>query len=236
MTTPVLLVVDDDPELRELTATYLGQQGFTVHTVGDGREMDQALQTLTPDLLVLDLMLPGEDGLSIAKRLKADRDLPIVILSAQGEDIDRIVGLEVGADDYLAKPFNPRELLARVRAVLRRAQSMPVGFEETRRQYRFGAYLLDVEAHRLARDGGEEVPLTSGEFDLLVVLAQHPNRVLDRDQLLDLLTGAERAPFDRSIDVRVTRLRSKIEADPTHPAFIKTVWGKGYMFCPDSAA
>ncbi|MEE3108705.1 MAG: response regulator, partial [Pseudomonadota bacterium] len=192
MTTPVLLVVDDDPELRELTATYLGQQGFTVHTVGDGREMDVALETLTPDLLVLDLMLPGEDGLSIAKRLKADRDLPIVILSAQGEDIDRIVGLEVGADDYLAKPFNPRELLARVRAVLRRAQSMPVGFEQTRREYRFGAYLLDVEAHRLARDG-EEVPLTSGEFDLLVVLAQHPNRVLDRDQLLDLLTGAERA-------------------------------------------
>ena len=234
MTTPVLLVVDDDPELRELTATYLGQQGFTVHTVGDGREMDVALETLTPDLLVLDLMLPGEDGLSIAKRLKADRDLPIVILSAQGEDIDRIVGLEVGADDYLAKPFNPRELLARVRAVLRRAQSMPVGFEETRREYRFGAYLLDGgppprSGWRRGSPHQRRVRSSCGAGPA----SQSGARPGSAPRFIDRCRAG---PFDRSIDVRVTRLRSKIEADPTHPAFIKTVWGKGYMFCPDSAA
>lgn len=224
-----LLLVDDDPELCELTQTYLSLQGFNVDCVSSGAAMDAHLAETTPDLVILDLMLPGEHGLSIAQRLKAAKGLPIIIVSAQGEDVDRIVGLEVGADDYLSKPFNPRELLARVRAVLRRAQAVPIKDEE---RIRFGSFELDLLAHRLTT-AGKIVPLTSGDFDLLRVLSAHPNRVLDRDRILDLLTGAERSPFDRSIDVRVTRLRSKIEADPADPVYIKTVWGKGYMFCPD---
>lgn len=233
MSLPLLLVVDDDAELRELTDAYLSRNGFDVATVADAGEMDAWLVDHAPDLVVLDLMLPGEDGLSIAKRLKADREMPIVMLSAQGDDVDRIVGLEVGADDYLAKPFNPRELLARIRAVLRRASAREALDEGERNTRTFGRFVLDLDAHQLARDG-EEVGLTSGEFDLLAVLSAHPNRVLDRDRILDLLTGAERSPFDRSIDVRVTRLRGKIEADPAKPVYIKTVWGKGYMFCPEA--
>ncbi|HTK97586.1 MAG TPA: response regulator [Pseudomonadales bacterium] len=227
-----LLVVDDDAELRELAQAYLKQQGFDVETVADGAEMDTALSSHSFDLIILDLMLPGEDGLSIAKRLKGQLNVPIIIVSAQGEDVDRIVGLEIGADDYIAKPFNPRELLARIRAVLRRAQNRPAAEPET--VTRFGQFELDLNAHRLTRDG-KAVPLTSGEFDLLVILVAHPNKVLDRDRLLDLLTGAERSPFDRSIDVRVTRLRGKIEQNPSEPVYIKTIWGKGYMFCPEGA-
>ncbi len=226
-----LLVVDDDAELRELAQAYLRQQGFDVETVADGARMDAALGARTFDLIILDLMLPGEDGLSIAKRLKGQLNIPIIIVSAQGEDVDRIVGLEIGADDYIAKPFNPRELLARIRAVLRRAQNRAA---EPEAVTRFGPFELDTNAHRLTRDG-KSVALTSGEFDLLVILVAHPNRVLDRDRLLDLLTGAERSPFDRSIDVRVTRLRGKIEQNPSEPVYIKTIWGKGYMFCPEGA-
>ncbi len=227
-----LLVVDDDAELRELAQAYLRQQGFDVETVADGARMDVAIAARTFDLIILDLMLPGEDGLSIAKRLKGElNNIPIIIVSAQGEDVDRIVGLEIGADDYIAKPFNPRELLARIRAVLRRAKNRPT---EPEAVTRFGPFELDLNAHRLTRDG-KPVPLTSGEFDLLVILVAHPNRVLDRDRLLDLLTGAERSPFDRSIDVRVTRLRGKIEQNPSEPVYIKTIWGKGYMFCPEGA-
>ena len=229
--TAKLLVVDDDPEIRELTEAYLTQQGFDVHCVDSGQAMDAYLSEHAVDLIVLDLMLPGEHGLTIARRLKNESEIPIVIVSAQGDDIDRIVGLEVGADDYLPKPFNPRELLARIRAVLRRSGG--VGAAETGDgRVGFGDFELDISAHRLTRNG-EAVALTSGEFDLLAILVSNPNKVLDRDRILDLLTGAERSPFDRSIDVRVTRLRGKIEADPSNPEFIKTVWGKGYMFCPD---
>jgi DNA-binding response OmpR family regulator len=232
MSLPEILVVDDDAELRELIEAYLSKQGYRVRSAADGVEMDAELERARPELIILDLMLPGEDGLSIAKRVKAEQGIPIIMLSAQGEDVDRIVGLEIGADDYLGKPFNPRELLARIRAVLRRA-GLREGGEPERRQRRFGPFLLDLDAHRLTREG-EEIGLTSGEFDLLVVLSDHPNRVLDRDRILDLLTGAERSPYDRSIDVRVTRLRSKIEPDASRPVFIRTVWGKGYMFCPDA--
>jgi len=228
-----LLVVDDDTELRELAQAYLTQQGYDVDTVADGAEMDAALATHRFDLIILDLMLPGEDGLSIAKRLKGQLNVPIIIVSAQGEDVDRIVGLEIGADDYIAKPFNPRELLARIRAVLRRAQNRRAT-SEPEKVTRFGPFELDINAHRLTRDG-KAVALTSGEFDLLVILVAHPNKVLDRDRLLDLLTGAERSPFDRSIDVRVTRLRGKIEQNPSEPIYIRTIWGKGYMFCPEGA-
>ena len=227
-----LLVVDDDAELRDLTAEYLGQQGYKVVTAKDAIAMDARLEENTYDLVVLDLMLPGEDGLSIAKRLKASTALPIIMVSAQGEDIDRIVGLEIGADDYLAKPFNPRELLARVRAVLRRGSAQADSEAPAATVFEFGECRLDVRSHQFTR-AGEVVPLTSGEFDLLSILVAHPNQVLNRDRILDLLTGAERSPFDRSIDVRVTRLRGKLEPDPAQPAFIKTVWGKGYMFCPD---
>ncbi len=226
-----LLVVDDDPEIRELTEAYLTQQGFIVHCVDSGEAMDAYLAEESVDLIVLDLMLPGEHGLAIARRLKNDSQIPIVMVSAQGDDIDRIVGLEVGADDYLPKPFNPRELLARIRAVLRRAGSVS-GNDAGDGRVAFGEFELDISAHRLTRNN-EAVALTSGEFDLLAILVSNPNKVLDRDRILDLLTGAERSPFDRSIDVRVTRLRGKIEADPSAPVFIKTVWGKGYMFCPD---
>jgi len=225
-----LLVVDDDPEIRKLTQVYLSRQGFEVDCVDGGVAMDAYLSSRRPDLILLDLMLPGEQGLSIARRLKGQQDIPIIMVSAQGEDVDRIVGLEVGADDYLGKPFNPRELLARIRAVLRRVGR----YQETKvgRRASFGPFELDFAAHRLSRDGAM-VPLTSGEFDLLCVFTSHPNKVLNRDRILDLLTGAERSPFDRSIDVRVTRLRAKIEPDPGRPIYIKTIWGKGYMFCPD---
>ena len=227
-----LLIVDDDPELRELITAYLSKQGYEIVAVGDGRAMDHAFAAGGIDLIILDLMLPGEDGLDIAKRLKQTTDVPIIIVSAQGDDIDRIVGLEVGADDYIGKPFNPRELLARVRAVLRRVRgSGTVG--PLARVVEFSDFRLDLNAHLLTRNG-TTVPLTSGEFDLLGILVRHPNQVLDRDRILDLLTGAERSPFDRSIDVRITRLRSKIEPDPSSPVFIRTIWGKGYMFCPDA--
>ncbi len=226
-----LLVVDDDPELRELTQAYLEQQGFKVACVESGEAMDAYLAERSADLIILDLMLPGEHGLSIAQRLKKHSSIPIIIVSAQGEDVDRIVGLEVGADDYLAKPFNPRELLARVRAVLRRAQPAAASAPTPAAAVEFGEFALDPHAHRLSKSG-ETVPLTSGEFDLLSILVSHPNKVLDRDRILDLLTGAERSPFDRSIDVRVTRLRAKIEPDPANPVYIRTIWGKGYMFCP----
>lgn len=229
-----LLVVDDDPEIRELAQAYLSQQGFVVDCVDSGESMEAYLKENSADLIILDLMLPGEQGLDVARRLKSESDIPIIIVSAQGDDIDRIVGLEVGADDYVPKPFNPRELLARVRAVLRRAQraESPVSTDNL---LQFGSFSLDLASHRLSK-GSASVPLTSGEFDLLAILVAHPNKVLDRDRILDLLTGAERSPFDRSIDVRVTRLRGKIEPDPSAPVYIKTVWGKGYMFCPDGDA
>jgi DNA-binding response OmpR family regulator len=230
--TAKLLVVDDDPEILELTQEYLSQQGFAVDCVESGEAMMAFLEQNTVDLIILDLMLPGEHGLNLARNLKRDGDVPIIIVSAQGDDVDRIVGLEVGADDYIAKPSNPRELLARVRAVLRRARRSPDARGDDGEQVRFGPFVLDTAAHQLTRDGNQ-VPLTSGEFDLLAILAEHPNKVLHRDRILDLLTGAERSPFDRSIDVRVTRLRSKIEPDPSNPIYIKTIWGKGYMFCPD---
>lgn len=227
-----LLVVDDDAELRELLQEYLEQKGYAVVCVEDAPAMDAALASQAVDLVVLDIMLPGEDGLSIARRLKEQGNLPIIMLSAQGEDVDRIVGLEVGADDYMAKPFNPRELLARIRAVLRRGTARDAAEDE--HLVSFGPFVLDLNAHRLVNDG-RVVSLTGGEFDLLSTLARHPNRVLNRDRILDLLTGAERSPFDRSIDVRVARLRGKIEPDPAAPIYIRTIWGKGYMFCPDGA-
>ena len=230
-----LLVVDDDRETRELLSLYLGQQGFDVAVVEDGKAMDAWLAENTTDLVILDLMLPGEDGLSIARRLQSDHRLPIVMISARGEELDRIVGLEVGADDYLPKPFNPRELLARVRAVLRRSVTSDALPRERGMQYRFGEFRFDGDQRILYR-GDEEVDLSRAEFDLLQVFVKRPNRVLSRDQIMDWLSGGDRDPFDRSIDVRVTRLRHKIEDDPADPKLIRTVWGVGYQFTPEGIA
>lgn len=224
-----ILVVDDDPALCELLSEYLGESGFSVATAGDGAAMRRALAHGTPDAVVLDLMLPGEDGLALARELRTHSDLPILMLSARGEEIDRVVGLEVGADDYLAKPFSPRELLARLRALLRRAR--PATGNGLPGAYSFGPFLVDTVARRLLRDG-VEVRVTGAEFELLRVLVERPNRVLSRDTLVDLLKGYDRDPFDRSIDIRVTRLRKKIEADPAAPAYIRTVRGEGYLFNP----
>jgi DNA-binding response OmpR family regulator len=228
-----ILVVDDDPDLRSLLIGYLEREGFAVCGADSGRAMDTVLATTVCDLILLDLMLPGEDGLSVARRLRQTSAIPIIMLSARGEDVDRIVGLEVGADDYVAKPFNPRELLARIRAVLRRrgpAQAVPAE-QDADEVFVFGPYRLDLRTRELLNDG-EAVPLTGGEIDLLGALVAHPNRVLDRDRLLDLLKGYERSPFDRSIDVQIARLRAKIEPDTKRPRYIRTVWGKGYMFTP----
>ena len=225
-----VLVVDDDASLRELLTTYLRREGFDVHGVEDGIAMFDWLVHHQADILILDLMLPGEDGLSLARRLRTQTEMPIIMLSARGEDIDRIVGLEVGADDYLAKPFNPRELLARIRAVLRRHGTTAMEQQDTD-VAQFGPYRLDLGARQLIRDG-KPVTLTGSEFDLLRIFIEHPNRLLDRDRLLDLLKGYERNPFDRSIDVQVARLRAKIEPDKKQPRYIRTVWGRGYMFTP----
>jgi two-component system phosphate regulon response regulator OmpR len=230
--TPRILVVDDDPALRELLTSYLAANGFAVEAVGDGFAMRAALAGGMPDAIVLDLMLPGEDGLALTRMLRAQSAVPILMLSARGEEVDRVVGLEVGADDYLAKPFGPRELLARLRALLRRGQPAPVAKPEpvaTRDQ--FGDFSLDIAGRRLLR-GGVEVHLTGAEFDLLVAFVARPNRVLSRDLLIDLLKGYDRDPFDRSIDIRVTRLRRKIESDPSNPVYIRTVRGEGYFFNP----
>ncbi len=230
---PQVLVVDDDAGIRDLLADYLVKQGMTVKTARDGKEMDERLAGYAPDLVVMDLMMPGEDGLSLTRRLKAERDIPVIMLSARGEDIDRIVGLEVGADDYLPKPFNPRELLARIRAVLRRGTHK--AGEQEGEVVRFGPFALDLASQSLSRDG-EDIPLTQAEFTLLKIFVEHPNRALSRDQIMDWLKGFERDPFDRSIDVRVTRLRKKIEEDPANPAYIRTVWGQGYLFAPKGKA
>jgi two-component system phosphate regulon response regulator OmpR len=227
---PHILVVDDDPSLRELLASYLGSNGFTVAVAGDGVAMWAELAQRPADAIVLDLMLPGEDGLALTRALRTKSSVPILMLSARGEELDRVIGLEVGVDDYLAKPFGPRELLARLRALLRRSHT-PSTESATRFTPGFGPFTLDTPGHRLLREG-QEVPLTSAEYELLAVLVTHPNRVLSRDTLFDLLRGYERDAFDRSIDNRVARLRRKIERDTNAPVFIRTIRSEGYLFNP----
>ena len=228
-----ILVVDDDVALRELVAGYLTANGFEVEGVGDGEGLRASLAKGLSDLVVLDLMLPGDDGLTLLRELRANGGPPVIIISARGDEVDRVVGLEVGADDYLAKPFGPRELLARVRAVLRR-----IGEASAPRHadsHSFGPYRLDFATHVLTGASGE-IALTGGEFDLMRIFLEHPNQVLSRDRLITLMKGYERGPFDRSIDVRVTRLRRKIEPDPETPIYLRTVWGEGYLFSPGGGA
>ena len=228
--TPKILVVDDNAGLCDLLHQYLEKQGFAVDTAEDGSTMDLYLQNSNPDLIILDLMLPGEDGLSIAKRLNSTGKFPLIMLSACGEEVDRIIGLEVGADDYLAKPFSPRELLARIRSVLRRyARSKTSEPVKDTRVFNFGSYQLDTISQSL-KQGAENISITSGDFSLLKIFLENPNQVLSRDMLLEKLKGYDCSPFDRSIDVRIMRLRQKIEADTGSPQFIQTVWGEGYRF------
>jgi two-component system phosphate regulon response regulator OmpR len=230
-----ILVVDDDLRLRDMLARYLGEQGFEVRAVADAPAMDKQLSRDRYDLIVLDLMLPGEDGLTICRRLRAAQAGPaIIMLTAKGDEVDRIVGLEMGADDYLPKPFNPRELVARINAVLRRKGEAgpPGGPASSTEVHRFGAFELNLGTRALAREG-KPVQLTTGEFSVLKVLAQHPRTPLSRDKLMELARGREYEVFDRSIDVQISRLRKLLEDDPTHPRFIQTVWGFGYVFVPD---
>ncbi|MCB2106709.1 MAG: response regulator [Rhodobacteraceae bacterium] len=230
---PHVLIVDDDQEIRTLLSRFLSKHEFRVTTAKDGREMREALKDWKIDLIVLDLMMPGEDGLTLCRQVRNDSDVPIIMLTAMGEDVDRIIGLEVGADDYMAKPFNPRELSARIKAVLRRsaAPTVPVG-ENSNEVISFDQFRLDVGTRTLSK-GDEGVPLTAGEYDLLIAFVEHPRRVLNRDQLLDMARGRAAIPFDRAIDVQVGRLRKKIEPDAKNPTLIKTVRGGGYMFTPE---
>jgi len=232
-----LLVVDDDSRLRDLLVRYLSEQGYSVKAVADAAQMDRTRAREHVDLIVLDLMLPGEDGLSICRRLRGAGDTtPVIMLTAKGDEVDRIVGLEMGADDYLPKPFNPRELLARIHAVLRRLGGAPPGAPEAGAQIvRFGNIEVDLAARSLKR-GTESLPLTTGEFAVLKVLLQHPRQPLSRDKLMALARGREQGPFDRAIDVQVSRLRKLMESDPAQPRYIQTVWGFGYVFVPDGAA
>ncbi|MEI6333912.1 MAG: response regulator [Methylococcaceae bacterium] len=223
-----ILIVDDDTALRDLVSGYLGSSGYQIVEAGDGMAMRAMLSEHAVDLLVLDLMLPGEDGLSLLRWLREHHGPPVIIVSARGDEVDRVVGLELGADDYLAKPFGPRELLARVRAVLRRGETIVPTDTQI---LNFGPYRLHLNSHVISRDG-LEISLTFGEFNLLRVLLEHANQVLSRDHLISLLKGYERLPFDRSIDVRVTRLRRKIEPKPDAPVYLRTIWGEGYLFTP----
>jgi two-component system phosphate regulon response regulator OmpR len=230
-----ILVVDDDVRLRDLLTRYLGEQGFQVTALPDARDLDRKLQRDPPRLVVLDLMLPGEDGLAVCRRLRAaGESVPIIMLTAKGEDVDRIVGLEMGADDYLAKPFNPRELVARIQAVLRRhGEHVVPGAPSESGTILFGRHTLDLAARTPSLDG-KSVTLTSGEFSLLRVFAQHPRQPLAREKLMVLARGRDHELFDRAIDVQVSRLRKLVEPDPANPRFIQTVWGFGYVYMPDS--
>jgi two-component system phosphate regulon response regulator OmpR len=233
-----ILVVDDDLRLRDLLKRYLSEQGFAVDTVADAAAMDRNFTRMRYDLLVLDLMLPGEDGLAICRRLRAAGNaVAVIMLTAKGDDVDRIVGLEMGADDYLAKPFNPRELVARIHAVLRRQApaETPGAPTAQAKVVDFGPFALHLASRALTRDG-KPVPLTTGEFALLKALALHPREPMSRDKLMELARGREHESYDRSIDVQVSRLRKLLGEDPQSPRYIQTVWGFGYVFIPDGVA
>src|SRR5450759_1858 len=227
-----ILIVDDHREMRDLVSRALAKDGFRVSSAGDGKAMRKVLADARIDLILLDLMLPDEDGLSLCRSLRAESRVPIIMLTAKGDEVDRVIGLEMGADDYLPKPFGSRELIARIRAVLRRSHADDPGIERAAapKRYRFDRWVLETESRELLRDDGVTVPLSTGEYELLLVLVERPQRVLSRDQLLDLARGRAAAAFDRSIDTQISRLRKKLERDPVEPRVIKTIWGGGYMF------
>ncbi|HXH01882.1 MAG TPA: response regulator [Candidatus Competibacteraceae bacterium] len=229
-----ILVVDDDPQVREMLAEYLSSHGYTVLLAENGRAARAILAEQVPDLVLLDLAMPGEDGLSLARHLRERLDLGIIMVTASGAVVDRIVGLEIGADDYVAKPFDPRELLARIKSVLRRSRARTAApAQAAGRRIRFGRCVLDLDTHRLIGADGAEIPLTSMEYELLRVFSTRPNRVLSRDDILNLTQNRDWDPFDRSVDIRIARIRRKIEDDPANPRIIRTVRGAGYMFVPE---
>lgn len=231
---PHILIVDDHREIRDLVSRALSKEGFRVSAAADGRAMRKTMADSRIDLILLDLMLPGEDGLSLCRTLRSESNIPIIMLTAKGEEIDRVIGLEMGADDYLPKPFGSRELIARIKAVLRRSheKTSTGDLEQRPKSYHFDRWGLDTGSRALLRDDGVTVPLSTGEFDLLIALVERPQRVLNRDQLLDLARGRSSVGLDRSIDTQVSRLRKKLELDPADPKIIKTVWGGGYIFTP----
>jgi two-component system phosphate regulon response regulator OmpR len=225
-----ILVVDDDPSVRKMLAEYLSAHGFEVAQAASGEAMRAELARAVPAVVLLDVGLPGEDGLTLARYLRERHDVGIIMVTGQGDVVDRVAGLEVGADDYIAKPFDPRELRARLKSVLRRLEKKAPAKADSR--VSIGRCFLDLKARTLSDAKGQEIPITSMEFDLLKTLVEHPNQVLSRDQLLSMTRNREWEPFDRSIDIRITRLRRKLEDDPAHPRVIKTVRGAGYMFIP----
>ena len=222
-----ILIVDDDHEIRRLVGEFLSQEGFEVVSAQDGRDMDAALERVQPDLFILDLMLPGEDGLSICRRLRTQGSTPILMLTAKGDETDRVVGLELGADDYVVKPFGPRELLARVRAMLRRAASTPA--QSMSRRFAFDRFIVDLDARQVETEDGDLVSLTSAEFDLLSCFVLRPRRVLSRDQILDWTRGRSAGPFDRTVDILVSRIRKKLESYSPGSTLINTVRNGGYL-------
>jgi two-component system OmpR family response regulator len=225
-----ILIVDDDRDIRELLSEYLQKQGYRASVAGDGRGMRSALSRAKPDLIVLDLMLPGEDGLTLCREVRAHSDVPIVMLTARGEEVDRIVGLEMGADDYLAKPFSPRELVARIKSILRRTRALPSNLKpDQAKRLRFAGWTLDITTRNLISPQGVSVSLSGTDFKLLRIFLDHPNRVLNRDQLIDLTQSRDAGPFDRSIDLQVSRLRRRLNDNPKEPSMIKTSRGEGYV-------
>ena len=232
---PHILIVDDHREMRDLVSRALAKEGFRVSSAGDGKAMRKLLADANIDLILLDLMLPGEDGLSLCRSLRAESDIPIIMLTAKGDEVDRVIGLEMGADDYLPKPFGGRELVARIRAVLRRNRVRePAARIMTSPSATASSAGPSTSTNaNCSGPDGVAVPLSTGEFDLLLALVEHPQRTLSRDQLLDLARHRAANSFDRSIDTQVSRLRKKVERDPSEPAIIKTVWGGGYIFTPE---
>jgi len=225
-----ILIVDDDAEIRSLLGDYLQKNGYRTTAVAEGKGMAAALDNGRVDLIVLDLMLPGEDGLVLCRNLRARSDIPVIMLTARGEDMDRILGLEMGADDYLPKPFNPRELLARIKSILRRTKALPGNLRaDDALHLRFAGWQLDTPTRQLVSPEGVVVPLSGAEYRLLRVFLNHPNRVLNRDQLMDLTQGRDTDPFERSIDVQVSRLRHRLADDAKESVIIKTVRGEGYV-------
>ncbi len=229
---PHVLVVDDDAEIGQLLRHYLGSQGLHVSVASNGAELWAATRASAIDVVLLDLGLPDEDGLVLMRELRSRWQGPVIIISGRGEAVERVVGLELGADDYMTKPFDLRELLARIRSVLRRAQGAAATSDGKARGYAFAGFRLDVASRALVDPAGRDVALTTGEFDLLLALVQRANQVLARDQLMNALHGRDAGPFDRSIDVQIGRLRRKLEQDPAQPSLIKSVRGAGYLFAP----
>ena len=229
-----ILIVDDDRDIRDLLSEYLHKQGFRTSEAADGRAMRSLLSRAAPDLIILDLMLPGQDGLILCREIRAQSDVPILMLTARSDEIDRIIGLEMGADDYLAKPFSPRELVARVKSILRRSRALPSNLKpDQAKLFHFSGWTLDISTRNLLSPDGISIALSGTDFKLLRIFLEHPHRVLNRDQLIDLTQSRDAGPFDRSIDLQVSRLRRRLNDPPKEPAIIKTARGEGYVLAAE---